>query len=249
MPANIESSLAFEPGVGRGVTFGVVVEVDADNPLLVKVSVDDMEISGEPDADVGDWCEVMTPFAGAGRGFYAPPRVGDRVVVAFYNGQSSRGVVLGSLWGRVDDETTHKAPVTDDGTRPITALYSTPVDPDKGTPGHQIVLDDTKDKEAIRIIDRTGKNSIVIDSKKNTLTILIEGDVTITAKKSFTVNSPDAAVTFKCKTFTVEASGDTAIGGANVNVEASSALGLKGSSGVNVEGATDINKGALKVMQ
>lgn len=241
-------SAPFDGGLGQGVTFGIVTEVNPDDPLLVKVSIDDMETGEEAGFDVGYWCDVMTPVAGNMMGLYAPPRTGDRVIVAFYNGHPSRGVVLGSLWGPAD-KVTQKPPVTDDGTRPITALASTPLDADGGKLGHRIVLDDTKEKEAIYIIDRTGKNSIVIDSKNNTLNVTIEGDVTIKAKKTVTIDSADAAVSVKCKIFTVEATGDVGLKGANVNLEANQALGLKGTSGVNVEGITDINKGALKVIQ
>lgn len=235
-------------GLGRGVTFGIVTAVNPDNALLVKVSLDDMETGGDTKADVGYWCEVMTPSAGNLMGFYAPPRTGDRVVVAFYNGHPSRGVVLGSLWGLADDG-KHKPPVTDDGKRPITAWASTPKDATKGEAGHRIVLDDTAGKEAIHIIDRTGKNSIVIDSAKNALTITIEGDVTIKAKTSVTVDSPEGTVTWKCKAFSVEATGDVALKGANVNLEASAAMGLKGNSGITAEGELNVNNGALKVMQ
>lgn len=235
-----------QTGLGSGVTFGIVTAVNPDNPLLVKVSLDDMETGGDTKADVGYWCECMTPAAGNGRGLYAPPREGDRVVVAFYNGHPSRGVVLGCLWGLADTE-THKPPVTDDAKRPITALAATAADPKKGTPGHRIVLDDTSGKEAIHIIDRTGKNSVVIDSANNALLITIEGDITIKAKTSVTVDCADGSVSWKCKTFAVEAGDGITLEGGKITAKASDTMALTGSGGVTVDGELNVNNNALKV--
>ncbi len=236
------------PSLGQGVTFGVVTEVNEDNPLLVKVSLDDLLLVDDTATVNSGWFEVLALGAGPMRGFYQPPRVADRVVVAFYNGDLSRGVVLGTLWGPADPkgEETFTPPAADkDGARSITTWAST--SPDGKKLGHHIILDDTKDKEAIHIVDKTGKNSIVIDSKNNALTVAIEGDVTLTAKTSLTFTGKDADVTFTCNSFTVDAGGDITLGGANITHEASSTLTLQGDGGVKVAGETDINSGALKV--
>lgn len=240
--------MANTPSIGQGITFGVVTEVNADNPLAVKVSLDDLLMVGDKPTVLSGWFEVLAPAAGHLRGFYQPPQVGDRVVVAFYNGDLSYGVVIGTLWGPADPEgeETYTPPVADkDGKRSITAWVSN--SPDGKKVGHRIVLDDTKDKEAIYIVDRTDEHYIEINSKDKAITIETTGELTITAAKKVTFDCADADVAFKCKTFTVEASGDVAIGGANVEAVASSALTLEGSSGVKVAGETDINNGALKV--
>lgn len=48
------------------------------------------------------WVKVLTPNAGAGRGFCFTPEVGDQVLVAFDGGDSCRPFILGSLWNGVD---------------------------------------------------------------------------------------------------------------------------------------------------
>lgn len=239
--------MANTPTIGQGVTFGVVTEVNPDNPLGVKVSLDDLLLVGDEPTVLSGWFEVLAPAGGHLRGFYQPPQVGDRVVVAFYNGDLSYGVVIGTLWGPADPEgkETFTPPVTDDGARNITAWASN--SPDGKKVGHRIVLDDTKDKEAIYIVDRTDEHYIEIDSKNKAVTIETTGELIITAAKKVTFDCADADVAFKCKSFTVEASGDVALGGANVEAVASSTLTLQGDGGVKVAGETDINNGALKV--
>ncbi|MEZ4434193.1 MAG: phage baseplate assembly protein V [bacterium] len=236
------------PQLGQGITFGQVTEVNADNPLLVKVSLDDMLMSGGTATVLGGWFETLAPAAGPMRGFYQPPQVGDRVVVAFYNGDLSYGVVLGAMWGPADPEAkeTYAPPVPDDdGKRSITAWSSN--SPDGKKLGHRIVLDDTKDRQAIYIIDQTGENYIVIDSKNKAMTIETTGELTITAAKKVTFDCGDAEVGFSCKSFTVQCGGDVSLEGSNIDLVASSSLTLQGDGGVKVSGETNINNGALKV--
>jgi uncharacterized protein involved in type VI secretion and phage assembly len=48
------------------------------------------------------WARMMTPHAGADRGFMFMPEVGDEVVVVFEDGDPERPVVLGCVWNGVD---------------------------------------------------------------------------------------------------------------------------------------------------
>lgn len=48
------------------------------------------------------WMPVLTPNAGAGRGFCFIPEVGDEVLVFFRGGDSCKPIVLGSQWNGVD---------------------------------------------------------------------------------------------------------------------------------------------------
>ncbi len=48
------------------------------------------------------WARMMTPHAGADRGFYFLPEVGDEVVIAFYDGDPERPLILGCVWNGTD---------------------------------------------------------------------------------------------------------------------------------------------------
>lgn len=49
------------------------------------------------------WARMMTPHAGADRGFMFMPEVGDEVVVLFEDGDPERPVILGCVWNGVDN--------------------------------------------------------------------------------------------------------------------------------------------------
>ncbi len=48
------------------------------------------------------WIRHLTPYAGAGRGLFFRPEVGDEVLVAFEEGDPERPVILGSAWNMSD---------------------------------------------------------------------------------------------------------------------------------------------------
>jgi uncharacterized protein involved in type VI secretion and phage assembly len=114
-----------------------------------------------------DWARVVTAMAGAGRGLYCLPEVDDEVLVAFEQGRPDSLYVLGGLWNGKD-----KPPETNaDGKNNVRAL--------KSRSGHVIRLTDTQGEEKIEIIDKTGKNSIVISAKDKTVTISADADITV----------------------------------------------------------------------
>lgn len=48
------------------------------------------------------WARMITPHAGADRGFMFLPEIGDEVVVAFGDGEVDKPVIVGSIWNGVD---------------------------------------------------------------------------------------------------------------------------------------------------
>jgi hypothetical protein len=94
--------------------------------------------------------------------------------------------------------------------------------------GHTIIFDDTKGKEQIIIRDKTEKNSIVINSKDNSMMIKTEGDFTIEAGGKFTVKSKsDFSLASQAKG-AIEAKSTIEVKGQSATVKAgSSELGLK----------------------
>ena len=54
------------------------------------------------DADATMWARVAVPFAGAGRGAFFLPDVGDEVLIVFVNGDPRQPLVVGGLWNGAD---------------------------------------------------------------------------------------------------------------------------------------------------
>ncbi|HEV7761701.1 MAG TPA: phage baseplate assembly protein V [Acidimicrobiales bacterium] len=150
-----------------GVAFAVVTNnKDPDGLGRVKVKLPWMA-----DAAESDWARVVTPMAGAARGFYFLPEVDDEVLVAFEHGNPESPYVLGALWNGKDKPPESNA----DGKNDLRTI--------KSRSGHVIRLTDTDGGEKIEIVDKSAKNSIVISTKDNTITITADADVSIQAGK------------------------------------------------------------------
>lgn len=114
------------------------------------------------------WARVATLMAGKGRGSYFVPEVGDEVLVAFEHGDVNRPMIIGCLWN-VEDKPPEK--MDGEGKNDIRSIHS--------RSGHMIILNDSEDKPSITVVDKTGKNSIFIDSANNAMEIKVEGDLKI----------------------------------------------------------------------
>jgi uncharacterized protein involved in type VI secretion and phage assembly len=191
-----------------GVMVGIVTN-NQDPDGLGRVKLRFPWLSQEHESN---WARVTSPMAGNDRGLYLLPEVDDEVLAAFEHGRVEFPYVIGSLWNGKD-----KPPgKNDDGKNNVRAL--------KSRSGHILSLDDTDGEEKIEIVDAKGKESIVLDVAKNTLTITAEKDVVIeskdgtiklTAKKGIEITSQDGPAK-------IEANGNLDIkSGAQVNVKGS----------------------------
>jgi len=171
------------------------------------------------DKQESDWVRVMAPAAGDKCGVFFMPEEHDQVLVAFSHSHIERSYVLGVLWSNAS-----KPPDDDRARRQI-----------KSRSGHVITLDDTKDAELISIVDKSGKNKIVLDAKNNTITIECGGDLTITAEGKLALKSK---------------SGDVTIDGQNITLTANEQLTATGTAkGVALDGSKlNVLNGALEVM-
>jgi len=188
-----------------GVAFAIVTNnKDPDGLGRVKLKLPWMDDTAET-----DWARVVSPMAGKERGFYCLPEVDDEVLVAFEHGSPDRPYVLGALWNGKD-----KPPETNgDGKNNVRVI--------KSRSGHVIRLTDKDDEEKIEIIDSSAKNSIVISSKDNTITIMADADVAIqsnTGKLKLSGNG----IEIKSK--------------AEIKIEATSTLDLKAGPMLNIKG-------------
>ena len=190
-----------------GVVVGVVTNTQ-DPAGMGRVKVKFPWLS---DSEESFWARVATPMAGKERGFYFMPEVEDEVLIAFEHGDVRFPYVLGALWNGQD-----KPPETNgDGKNNMRSI--------KSRSGHVIRLDDTDGEEKIEIVDKSGKNSVVFDTKKNTITITSEKDITLSAAQG--------TIKLDAQKIEMKSSADT-------KIEADAGMDVKAAAAMNVKGAT-----------
>ena len=113
------------------------------------------------------------------------PEVGDEVLVAFVHGDMRFPVVLGGLYNGVDKPPTDRTASRDQ--KMIRTKH-----------GHQVVLDDSPGKEAIRITT-AGGHELILDDAGGTVAVTGNG-VKITLDDSGTVTVQGANVTVEATT-------------------------------------------------
>jgi uncharacterized protein involved in type VI secretion and phage assembly len=189
-----------------GVVVGVVTNTQ-DPAGLGRVKVKFPWLS---DSEESFWARVATPMAGKGRGFYFLPEVEDEVLLAFEHGDARFPYVLGALWNGQD-----KPPENNDkGENNIRSI--------KSRSGHVIRLNDTDGEEKIEIVDKSGKNTIVIDTAKNT--------ITMTSDKDITLSAPKGTIKLDAQKIEIKSS-------AGVSIEAAAGMDVKATGTMNVKGA------------
>jgi uncharacterized protein involved in type VI secretion and phage assembly len=194
-----------------GVVTAVVVSIDDPEELgRVKVAFPWLMENQE-----SPWARVMAFMAGNDRGAVFRPEVDDEVLVLFDHGDMRFPYVIGALWNGQDPAPSEAGSNADNHIRLI-----------KSRSGHIIKLDDTPDSEKIEIIDKTGNNTIVIDSASNTVTIGTDADIQVQAPNGklllegseVEIKSSGAVKIEAGSTMDVEASGTMNISGATVNI-------------------------------
>jgi uncharacterized protein involved in type VI secretion and phage assembly len=101
------------------------------------------------------WARIATLFAGAGRGSFFIPEVGDEVLVAFEHGDPGRPIVLGALW---NSEDTPPESMDGEGKNHIRAIHS------RG--GHIVrLVDDTENQAAKVEIISQGGHKLTLDDE------------------------------------------------------------------------------------
>ena len=178
-----------------------------------------------------NWARIVSFMAGKERGAFFLPEVEDEVLVAFENGEVNRPFIIGALWNGKD------APpdTNSDGKNNIRVIksrsghilqFSDKKDEEKITlktsKGHIFELDDKSGEEKIQIIDKAGKNKIIISTKDNKVSITSEMDIELSA--------PKGKISMSAKNIEVKSS-------ANTKIEASSAVDIKASANMTLKGA------------
>lgn len=122
---------------------------------------------------------AMAPTAGAKRGFFAMPEVGDEVVVAFDGGDTNMPIILGAVWNGESQTPDQAKPSDDNNIRTFVSRSGHELTFDDETAagkvtlrskqGHEVQLDDTPPGK-ISISGPTGA-LIELDDATGTLTI------------------------------------------------------------------------------
>jgi phage protein D/phage baseplate assembly protein gpV len=164
-----------------------------------------IKLPGLSEDESGYWARVAAPMAGGGRGTFFLPEINDEVLVAFEQGDITRPYILGALWNTED-----KPPETNPDVRLI-----------KSRRGHSVRFDDTDGAEKIEIIDKSGENSVTLDTKGSTISIKSSQDVVIEA--------PRGKISLHAKNVEVKSTADT-------KVEAQTTLNLKAGATMTIKG-------------
>ena len=192
-----------------GVITGIVTN-NQDPDELGRVKIKIPRISGE---DESNWARVISFMAGKDRGAFFLPEVDDEVLVAFECGNINMPYVIGSLWNGED-----VPPETNsDGENNIRII--------KSRSGHIIKLDDTDGEEKIEIVDKNENNMIIIDTKNEKISIKSNKDIEISA--------PNGTIIMDAKDIEITSSASTKIEASSVDLEASGNTNIKGAT-VNI---------------
>ena len=157
---------------------------DKEYPGCVQVEI----LMGESGNTTTQWVRVMQPYCGNSYGQYFLPEINTEVVIGFLAGDVNVPIILGCLWNKEDKIPEGKA----NDKNSVKSIRT--------KAGHEILFDETKDKEKIEIKtagqldicledkekiitikDNSGENIIQVDGKK--------GIVTLEAKKKLVLKA------------------------------------------------------------
>jgi uncharacterized protein involved in type VI secretion and phage assembly len=191
-----------------GIVVGLVTNnKDPDNLGRVRV-----KFPWFSEQDESQWARIATLMGGKDRGSLFLPEVDDEVVVVFEHGDLRRPYVIGALWNGVD---TPPKEFVNDGKNNLRLI--------KSRSGHLIKFDDTENGEKIEVIDKSGKNSILIDAKANIITITSDEDIVLKASQG--------KISLQSKEIELKSS-------AAIKIEAGGEMSLKASAAMTVKGST-----------
>ncbi|MFC5045924.1 type VI secretion system Vgr family protein [Aquimarina hainanensis] len=224
----------------------VTDNADPEGMSRVKVQFPFQEITGE----TTPWIRVLTPHAGADKGFHFIPEIGETVVCQFENNHSERPYVAGSLYHGVA-----KAENWQSEQNNVKAIRT--------RSGHTIELNDTEGEEKINIYDNDG-SIITFDTQAKSLTINATEDINISAKnvhitaeenitlgaqQNVEVAAETAVKAISQGTVELQSEADTTVrSNAALAIEASSDMTAKGQNAI-VEGlaGAELNSPQTKV--
>ncbi|MCA1557616.1 MAG: phage baseplate assembly protein V [Acidobacteria bacterium] len=194
--------------------YGVMIAIVTDNKDPEGLGRVKLRFPELDETDTTLWARVSVPMAGADRGTFLLPEVGDEVLVAFAHGDISVPFVLGSLWNGTDTPPDTNS----NGQNNLRFI--------KSRSGHLVRLDDTDGAEKIEIIDKSGNNSITFDTANNT--------ITIDSAKDVEINAPQGKIKLTAQNIELSSTADT-------KIQAQGGATLDGSPGTTTVKGTTVN--------
>ena len=221
----------------KGLHIGIVKKIDGDPSKKNRIQVNIPSLKGSGN---GLWCILSQFYTTNQAGSFFIPELNTPVIVGFLNEDPRYPVVLGCLY---NSKTKAKETITkDNSVKSILTKAKLNLkfdDKDKVitivTPGgHSIVISDKK--KGISITDKNG-NSMVTSDK----------GITISSKKSITIDSKDKIKITATKGVTTSASGgDVVLSGKGVSAKASAKLTMKANGGADIKSTATVNiKGSM----
>ena len=217
-------------GAVHGLQIGVVVQLESDpdgeDRILVKVPVIDNNAQGI-------WIRVASLDAGADRGAFFMPEIGDEVIVGFINDDPRHAVMLGML-----HSSAKPAPIT-----------PSDQNDEKGFTTRSGMHVHFHDGTKTITIDTPAGNSIQLDEQGSQIAIKDQNNNKITMESSgITVESPLNINIKAGVNLTLSAGATLSIGGVSLSVKADGNLGIEGAlAKFSAQGIMEISGSLVKI--
>ena len=214
--------------------FQLAIVLDNNDPMKqgrVKVTFKWDCTSNDPT----EWLRVVSPNAGKGdtgdnRGFMVVPEVGDQVLVGFEEGNIARPLILGCVY---HGKNVNSGGFVNSNTKALNSRKGSTLTFDDGS--HALNLQTTS-ANALQIMEQSGalsltaaqnvthqsgKNTIVVQSGDNSITLTADTTITLKSGKGSITIQNNGAITIKGESVTVEAAnnhikGESKLDGGNV---------------------------------
>lgn len=217
-------------GAVNGLQIGTVVQLqndpDGEDRILVRIPVIDKNAQGI-------WMRVASLDAGANRGAFFRPEIGDEVIVGFINDDPRHAVVLGML-----NSSAKPAPITaqdDNHEKGFTTRSGMRLHFNDDT---KTITIDTPAGNSLQL-DEQGKKIEIKDQNSNKITLDTAG---------ITLESPKNVEIKAGVNLTLSAAASLSIGGATISVDADGSVGIEGAATkLSAQGITEISGSLVKI--
>jgi uncharacterized protein involved in type VI secretion and phage assembly len=160
---------------------------------------------------------MMAPGAGAKRGMYWMPEVGDEVVVAFESADSNSPIILGGLFNNESPTPDQAQPSNDNNVRTIVSRS-----------GHEITLDDSPGSGKVTIKTNSGRSLTLDDSTPGKVTLETPTGLSIELDDSSGTLTLSAPLSIVLQAPNVQINALAGLALATTNVPAASMLTIEG---------------------
>jgi uncharacterized protein involved in type VI secretion and phage assembly len=157
---------------------------DPENRNRIQVRLFNADAVADQDGPI--WARVAVPFAGAKRGAFLIPNVGDEVVVVFLSGDPRSAIVIGGLWNGKDT-----APETLGGSGEAVDRWTI-----TGTAGTRIaIVEDSASSPTIKFSTPGGLVGTMTDAGGGSISFTNSSNTAVTVDSSgVTINAPTGKV-------------------------------------------------------